>query len=217
MTATEVRGPSRQRVVIVGVIVLAIVVAVVAYLLLRPSGLSPELQAVHDATAQFEDAAAVEQAGYGELLDAEGIACIDHGDQGGMGIHYVHGDLVGDATLDPERPEAIIYQPQESGSMALVGVEYVVFQKAWDAANDSPPTLFGQELIAVGADNRYGIPAFYELHAWVWKDNPAGTFAEYTPDVTCEHADAMGHMHMSMDKPAEEATVSAPRPRLGGW
>ena len=98
-----------------------------------------------------------------------------------MGIHYVQGDLVGDATLDPERPEAIIYEPTASGSLELVGVEYVVFQEAWDAANDAPPKLFGQDLIAVGADNRYGIPAFYELHAWVWKNNPAGVHRRLQP------------------------------------
>jgi hypothetical protein len=26
------------------------------------------------------------------------------------------------------------------------------------------------------AGNRYGLPAFYELHAWLWKDNPIGLF-----------------------------------------
>jgi len=197
-TATTDRRPSRQRAVIIGAPVLVVVVAIVAYLVLRPSALTPELQAVHDATSQFQTVDAAEQAGYGELLDAEGIACIDHGDMGGMGIHYVHGDLVGDATLDPTHPELVIYEPQASGSMELVGVEYVVFQEAWDAEHDSAPTLFGQDLTAVGADNRYGIPAFYELHAWVWKDNPAGTFADYNPDVTCEHADAMSRMDMDM-------------------
>ena len=28
-------------------------------------------------------------------------------------------------------------------------------------------------------------PAFYLMHAWVWKDNPAGMFADWNPDVTC--------------------------------
>lgn len=188
MSANNVPGTNRRRLLLVVVGAVVVGLAVLAYVLLRPAGLSPELAAVHDATADFEDVAAVEQAGYGELLDAEGIACIEHDDQGAMGIHHVHGDLVGDATLDAERPEAIIYEPTESGSLELVGVEYVVFQEAWDAENDTAPVLFGQEFSAVGADNRYGIPAFYELHAWVWKDNPAGMFADYNPDVTCEHA-----------------------------
>lgn len=195
MSADAVRSMPRSRVAVIVVVALVLAVAVVVFFLTRPSGLSPELTAVRDATAQFDDVASLESAGYGELVDAEGIACIEHGDQGGMGIHYVHGDLVGDATLDPTRPEAIIYEPGASGGLELVGVEYVVFQEAWDAANDAPPTLFGQDLIAVGADNRYGIPAFYELHAWVWKDNPAGVHADYNPDVTCEHASAHGADH----------------------
>jgi hypothetical protein len=36
--------------------------------------------------------------------------------------------------------------------------------------------------------NRFGLPAFYSLHAWVWKHNPAGTFAMWNPNVTCANA-----------------------------
>ena len=34
--------------------------------------------------------------------------------------------------------------------------------------------------------NRYGIPAFYELHVWAWKDNPDGMFVDWNPRVSCE-------------------------------
>lgn len=30
------------------------------------------------------------------------------------------------------------------------------------------------------------MPIHFDLHAWVWQDNPAGTFAAWNPDVTCE-------------------------------
>ena len=33
--------------------------------------------------------------------------------------------------------------------------------------------------------NRYGLPAFYSLHAWIWKHNPAGPFEMWNPDVHC--------------------------------
>lgn len=46
-----------------------------------------------------------------------------------------------------------------------------------------PPELFGQRFTLVEEGNRYGLPAFYELHAWVWKRNPAGVFADYNPPV----------------------------------
>jgi hypothetical protein len=47
----------------------------------------------------------------------------------------------------------------------------------------APPNLFGQEFNFTDAPNRYGLPPFYSLHAWVWKDNPAGAFAMWNP--TC--------------------------------
>lgn len=30
--------------------------------------------------------------------------------------------------------------------------------------------------------NRYGLPAFYERHLWLWKPNPAGTFEDWNPE-----------------------------------
>ena len=33
--------------------------------------------------------------------------------------------------------------------------------------------------------NRFGLPAFYSLHAWIWKFNPSGTFAMWNPQVHC--------------------------------
>ena len=38
------------------------------------------------------------------------------------------------------------------------------------------------------APNRYAIPAFWSLHAWIYKDNPTvpdGMFAPFNPDVSC--------------------------------
>ncbi len=32
---------------------------------------------------------------------------------------------------------------------------------------------------------RYGLPPFYELHAWIWKRNPSGTFSDWNPRVSC--------------------------------
>ena len=74
------------------------------------------------------------------------------------------------------------------GGERLVGVEWVVFVSAWAAAgNTSPPVLFGRTLNLVPEGNRYGIPAFYELHGWVWKPNPrAASTATGTP--TCRVA-----------------------------
>ena len=143
-----------------------------------------ELAAVRQATARFHQLSAAEKAGYGVFY-----VCTDEPGQGAMGQHYVNGTLVGDAVLDPARPEAVIYEPKKNGGSKLVGVEWVVFQSAWEGAgNAAPPTLFGRTLKLVPEPNRYGIPAFYQIHAWVWKHNPSGTFSDWNPKVSCRFA-----------------------------
>ena len=97
-----------------------------------------------------------------------------------MGFHYINGALL-DTTLDPTQPEALVYAPNANGRLRLVAVEYVVFQEPWIAEHgDEMPMLFGQEFMPVGFPNRYEIPAFFALHAWIWKNNPSGTFAPST-------------------------------------
>jgi hypothetical protein len=105
-----------------------------------------------------------------------------------MGVHYVNGALVGDGQVNASKPELLVYEPLANGRQRLVAVEYVVFQDAWDAKHDEPPSLFGREFELVEAGNRYGLPPFYELHAWLWKHNPAGFFDDWNPRVTCAHA-----------------------------
>jgi len=77
--------------------------------------------------------------------------------------------------------------------MNLLGVEYLVIAEAWDAAHDAPPVLEGQMFNLVGSPNRYGIPAFYELHVWAWKSNALGLFADFNPKVSCRDYTAAGH------------------------
>ena len=102
-----------------------------------------------------------------------------------MGIHFANGELVGDGKLDVQHPEALLYEPKD-GKLQLVGVEYVVPADAWNEKNPAPPVLMGQLFNFVGAPNRFGLPAFYELHVWAWKSNPAGMFADWNPRVSCE-------------------------------
>jgi hypothetical protein len=72
--------------------------------------------------------------------------------------------------------------------MTLVAVEYVTFQAQWDATHKSRPKLFGQTFMLTPDGNRFGLPAFYSLHAWIWKHNPDGTFAMWNPTVHCPSA-----------------------------
>jgi hypothetical protein len=88
-----------------------------------------------------------------------------------------------------------VYAPDGHGRLKLAALEYVVIQGDWDAkqvlpqssegVTPVPPMLFGQEFNFTNAPNRYGLPPFYSLHVWIWKDNPAGTFAMWNPTVHC--------------------------------
>ena len=130
------------------------------------------VEQVREATAPFRDVRNV-PAGYGPVL-----GCVSGPLTGAMGLHFINPSLVGDATLDPARPEALIYESR-NGETRLVGVEFIVLF-------EDPPTLDGQLLHFNESPNRFGLPAFYELHVWAWRDNPLGTFADWNARVSCD-------------------------------
>jgi hypothetical protein len=139
------------------------------------------VQAVRQGTEAYkEDVEAAEDAGHGMFL-----GCVSGAGGGAMGIHYPNPDLVADPGLDPSHPEVLIYEVK-NGKYSLVGVEFLVLADDWNAINDSPPVLLGQVFNYSGSPNRYGLPAYYELHVWAWKDNPNGVFADWNPKVSCE-------------------------------
>jgi len=139
------------------------------------------------ATARFHDLDQAQQAGWNTLVkDKFGVVCIDNQPVGGMGVHWANGQLLGDAVLDPSRPEALVYAPNASGQPRLAALEYIVFDSAWKAAGHTdPPELFGQQFFFSPDGNRFGIPAFWALHVWIWHPNPAGTFQPWNPSVHC--------------------------------
>lgn len=144
-----------------------------------------QLEAAKAGTSKYRDLDVATHAGYGLFKDAAGIACIAQPGEGAMGVHYVNGDFVGDTKLDPANPEAVVYEPRHDGKPRLVALEYIVFQAAWDAEHHKAPRLFGEEFMLTPSPNRFGIPAFYSLHAWLYKENPSGTFAMWNPRVNC--------------------------------
>ena len=171
---------------VVGAVVLLLATAAAA------SAGDDGLSAARAATAQFHQLDAAKAAGYtAEVIDLNGFACIDDivGHTGGMGIHFLNPSLL-DGNVDESTPELVIYEPTKNGEMRLVAVEYLVLKAAWEAAHPGAPapTLFGQPMELVQAGNRYGLPDFYELHAWIWKNNPLGMHNDWNPDVTCAYA-----------------------------
>jgi hypothetical protein len=143
------------------------------------------LAPLRQASAKYHSIAVAEQNNYALLTDAQAIACIDMPGMGGMGIHWADSTLVGDPAIVANQPEALVYAPDRDGTLRLAAVEYVVIKSAWDATHTSPPNLFGHTFNLTDEPNRFGLPAFYSLHVWAWKHNPAGTYEMWNPRVTC--------------------------------
>jgi hypothetical protein len=135
------------------------------------------------ATARFHDLNNAKAAGYTvRVADAAGLTCIAQPGQGAMGIHMLNPALL-DGAVVAETPELLVYEPKNDGELKLVALEYLVFQADWKGSE--PPMLFGRQFDFTGTPNRYGLPAFYSLHAWIWKPNPSGILTPWNPRVSC--------------------------------
>jgi hypothetical protein len=139
------------------------------------------LRIVREATARYRDVAVAEADGYGLQF-----GCVTGPDVGAMGLHYVNFSLVGDGELDASRPEIVIYEPLPNGRLKLTGADFLVLAADWGAKHSGPPQLEGQLFHLFESPNRFGLPAFYTLHVWAWKDNPSGTFTNWHPNVNCD-------------------------------
>jgi len=140
-----------------------------------------DLARVRAATAPYHDLATAQAAGYGAFY-----ICTAEPGEGTMGQHFVNLAVLLDTTLDASQPEALVYEPRQDGGYRLVAVEYLVFAEAWDAEHSALPELLGHQFALVPSPNRYGLPPFYELHAWIWQPNPSGMFYEWNPRVSCD-------------------------------
>ena len=146
-----------------------------------------------EATARFHDLSAAQATGYAvQVADLAGITCIESASSGAMGVHYLNpslapelGDPTAAATVDASTPELLVYAPGPNGQLRLVALEYLAVKANWDANNAEPPSLFGRSFDSTDAGNRFGLPAFYSLHAWIWDPNPTDLFAPYNPRVDC--------------------------------
>jgi hypothetical protein len=137
---------------------------------------------VREVTERFRDVRVAEAEGY-----ALKFGCVSGGEYGAMGLHYVNFALVLDGgVLDPTRPEIVIYEPLPNGRLRLVGADYLVLASDWHSKNQAPPELIGQLLHLFESPNRFGLPTFYTLHVWAWKDNPTGTFSNWHAKVSCD-------------------------------
>jgi hypothetical protein len=128
-----------------------------------------QLAAVRHATAAFHSVERAQHAGYAKLL-----ACFDRPGVGGMGQHYVKGVLV-NGTVTPTKPQAMVYEVN-GDELTLVAVEYII-PYTFIPPTAEPPSLFGHWF------SRNDALSLWALHAWIWRSNPLGTFANYNPNV----------------------------------
>lgn len=158
------------------------------------------VERIRESFALYEDVPKAQSAGYTVWSPdptVSGSTCPSSAD-GRMGYHLVNVPLrgalsnpaAGDAVIDPMRPEMLLYEKRSDGTVHLVGVEWIVFKAAWErekGVGAAPPTVFGQALPLGEHAFVTGGPIIphYELHAWVFKDNPRGMFDSYNPNVSC--------------------------------
>src|SRR5919106_3617323 len=150
------------------------------------AGLQDELAQVRAATARFHRVEEAIEAGY-ELgwVNGSGIriitGCVSHPTAGAMGYHYFNPELMADNAVDALEPEALVYESGADGGLKLVAVEWVV-----RGPNTNPPGVPDAPSL-LGMPMHILVPAvgFWLKHAWIWKHNPAGMFADWNPEVTC--------------------------------
>jgi hypothetical protein len=141
------------------------------------------IEKVRRATWRYRDINVALSGGF-----VQGTPCVSGPNAGAMGVHFLLPSRVGDGVLNANEPESLIYEPQANGTFRLVGVEFIVLKADWENLHpgSSPPSVDGNLTNLVTEPNRYGLPAFYEMHVWAWEQNPSGNYADYNNRVTCE-------------------------------
>ena len=172
----------------------------------------PDLATVRAATDRFRDVNVALAEGYirdpMNLCDTASMMG-RAATLGSMGVHYFRPDLLGITAppnprvsgtgthTDFNKPAILIYEPQADGSHELVAVENLVFIKAWEAAgNKAPPSYQGQSFNKMeddpvtAVDEAHMFEPHYDLHVWLYRDNPSGMFAQFNPNVSCANGNA---------------------------
>jgi hypothetical protein len=166
---------------------------------LAPSaGANDPWLSVKAATARFHSFEQAQRAGY----TTEGEPCVSS-PAGAMGIHAVNRSSASDQSIDPDRPEIILYLPRQNGELELTGVEYFEVALANTPSGPAPwfgaaapedgfftptPTIFGHAFDGPMPGHHPLMPWHYDLHVWLWESNPDGLFAPFNPALSCPAA-----------------------------
>jgi hypothetical protein len=132
------------------------------------------IRTLHRVTARYHDIELAKRDGFVLLHD-----CETRLNDEPVGTVYVNMSRLTDGVINPERPDALIYEPTATG-LRLVGVEFAIPYTLW--TKPQPPQLLGATF---QREDEFGV---FALHAWVWRRNPNGLFAETNPRVACSEA-----------------------------
>ncbi|MBI4480609.1 MAG: hypothetical protein HY651_11355 [Acidobacteria bacterium] len=139
--------------------------------------LAPELEQVRAAMEKYQDPIRAVHDGYFST-----VGCVQM-PTGGMGIHFLNPQFIGPEP-DPLRPQILLYEP-DGGRLRLVGVEWFIPLATGIKAR---PQIFGQPFDGPMEGHHPLIPTelhHYDLHVWLFKDNPAGLFKSTNPNLKC--------------------------------
>ncbi|NAS11136.1 hypothetical protein GTQ38_03935 [Flavobacteriaceae bacterium R33] len=127
-----------------------------------------EVEQLKSETLQFMDFSVAENEG---RIDVSGYVP-------NMGHHYLNPALV-DGTFELDKPEIILYVPDQNGGMQMVAVEYAIIPENPDNPGNPPEGFTGDQDVwhfneMVGQ---------WQLHVWTILENPDGIFAPFNPAI----------------------------------
>lgn len=131
--------------------------------------LEEELDLIRTASEAFDTFEEAQSMGY--LSDVTGYRT-------GMGHHFLNTDLV-DNTIEIDKPEVVLYAPDENGVMQFMAVEYAV---PIEDINNPPPAPEG----FTGDGDVWAINTefnLWTLHCWMEIENENGIFAPTNPKL----------------------------------
>lgn len=165
---------------LVGLGVIAVVLFGATHLPAQPPTLSPELAAIRRALEKYQDPIVAVHDGYFSTL-----GCVEY-PSGGMGVHFLNPGLFGPVP-DPMRPQILVYEPV-GDKLRLVAAEWFI---PLATGVKERPSLFGRPFDGPMEGHHPLMPVglhHYDLHVWLFKENPAGMFSPTNPNVKCPKA-----------------------------
>jgi hypothetical protein len=139
-----------------------------------PSTMNKLLAATRAGVAKFHDVDAAIAAGYVQVSE-----CTES-PEGAMGIHFLNPAAVHPGSVDPSQPQMLTYGPSANGGLELWSAEF------FEPEVGQPQPMYGSQAFdGPMPGHGPGMPTHYDLHVWVGKHNPAGTFAEWNPSLHC--------------------------------